>query len=246
MNGDCAMAKVVASKSAKEKSAIRAGRPPRELAGAVETRILDAAHRVFLERGLAGASIDEIARLAPASKPTVYARFANKEELFTAVLLRKADANIALFESNAAAGVTVEERLIRLGTAIVRRVLVEDTVGLMRVAIAEAQRFPDQASCIHRMTRDRSQEALGRLLAELAQSDELGAFPEFAPERRTSAGRFFLNLILLPLVIRALFGEKLEVLHAEIDPHVVQSVSFFLRACGECGLKGRHDHRNYN
>jgi AcrR family transcriptional regulator len=36
---------------------------------------LDAARRVFLERGLAGASIDEIAKLACAGKPTIYAGF---------------------------------------------------------------------------------------------------------------------------------------------------------------------------
>ncbi|MGA7323211.1 MAG: TetR/AcrR family transcriptional regulator [Rhodomicrobium sp.] len=233
MNQDQAKAKMVTSTSAKEKPVIRAGRPRRELAGEVETRILDAAHRVFLKRGLAGASIDEIARLAPASKPTVYARFPNKEELFTAVLSRKGGAYVALFESDMAGGATVDERLIRLGTAILHGALVEDTAGLVRLAIAEAQRFPDLADSIERMVRDRSADALGRLFAELAQSGELAASPHFAPERRTESARFFLDLILLPLLIRALFGEKLEVLHAEIGPHVEKSVSFFLRACVE-------------
>jgi hypothetical protein len=45
--------------------AVRTGRPPRELAGEVDQRILDAARRVFLERGLAGAS------RAPASRPSM-------------------------------------------------------------------------------------------------------------------------------------------------------------------------------
>ncbi len=35
--------------------------PARERSGEVEARILDAARQVFLERGLAGASVDEIA-----------------------------------------------------------------------------------------------------------------------------------------------------------------------------------------
>src|SRR5690349_15968914 len=75
----------------------RTGRPPRELAGEVESRILDAARRVFLERGLAGGSIDEIAELACAGKPTIYARFPGKEALFTAVVMRKVAANVASF-----------------------------------------------------------------------------------------------------------------------------------------------------
>src|SRR5262249_13168849 len=77
--------------------AVRPGRPPRELAGEVEIRILDAARRVFLERGLAGASMDEIARLARAGKPTIYARFPSKEALFTAVVMQSVAANIARF-----------------------------------------------------------------------------------------------------------------------------------------------------
>ena len=67
---------------------IRSGRPPRALAGEVEERILDAARKVFLERGLEGASIDEIADVAHAGKPTIYARFPGKEALFAAVMLR--------------------------------------------------------------------------------------------------------------------------------------------------------------
>ena len=61
-----------------KRSAVRTGRPPKERAGEVDERILDAARRVFLERGLAGASMEEIAGLACAGKPTIYARFARR------------------------------------------------------------------------------------------------------------------------------------------------------------------------
>lgn len=47
----------------------RFGRPPQDRAGDVEARILDAAQRVFLQKGYSGASIDEIAeRALPASR----------------------------------------------------------------------------------------------------------------------------------------------------------------------------------
>ncbi len=75
------------------RGAIRCGRPPRELAGKVEERILDAAGKVFLERGFSGASVDEIAEVACAGKPTIYARFPSKEALFTAVAERLARAS---------------------------------------------------------------------------------------------------------------------------------------------------------
>ena len=69
----------------------RLGRPPKDLAGDVKARILDAAQRVFLKRGYQSASLDEIAEMAPASKPTIYAHFAGKEALFEAVVARVID-----------------------------------------------------------------------------------------------------------------------------------------------------------
>src|SRR3984893_577612 len=96
----------------------RTGRPPRQLAGEVDARILDPACRVFLERGLAGASIDEIAELACAGKPTIYARFPAKEALFTAVGMRQVATNIARCEIYVPTGASIQERLASLGTAI--------------------------------------------------------------------------------------------------------------------------------
>jgi AcrR family transcriptional regulator len=204
----------------------------------VETRILQAAREVFLKRGLAGASIEEIAELARAGKPTVYARFSGKEELFAAVVMRNVAANIARFESHVPTGTTIDERLASMAANILHWALVSDTVGLMRLAIAEAPRFPRLASSVHRMAHERATEAVTHLLDELAHSDQLGTLPAFAPERIATTTRFFLDLVLLPLLMRALFGEKLKALTAEIAPHVSRSVAFFLAACRQ-GRPGR-------
>jgi hypothetical protein len=47
---------------------------------------------------------------------------------------------------------------------------------------------------------------------------------------------FFQDLVFLPLMLRALFGEKLKQLCAEIGPHVKRSVAFFLAACRHGGV----------
>jgi hypothetical protein len=39
----------------------------------------------------------------------------------------------------------------------------------------------------------------------------------------------------MPVVIRALFGEQLEALRAEVEPHVARTVAFFLAACRHGG-----------
>jgi len=202
----------------------------------VEERILGAARKVFLERGFEGASIEEIAETARSGKPTIYARFPGKEALFTAVVMQSVAANIERIQANTPTGTTIEERLENLGAAILQRILVGDVVGLMRVAIAEAPRFPGLASSVYGMGREHAAEGLARLLAEMAPSDELGTLPAFAPERLTTTTRFFQDVVLFPLVLRALFGEKLEQLCAEIGPHVTRSVAFFLAACRHSGV----------
>jgi AcrR family transcriptional regulator len=214
----------------------RRGRPRRQFAGEVEERILDAAGKVFLERGFEGASIEEIAEEARAGKPTIYSRFPSKGALFSAVVSRKVRKNTSL-EGLPATGSTTEERLKALATAILERALVSESIGLMRSAVAEARRFPELSSSVHRMAREQGIEAIARLLGELARSDEMGAMAAFAPDRLATTARRFMEMIFLPIVVRALFGEDLATLRVEIDQHVGQSVAFFLAGC-RCADRG--------
>src|SRR5580693_688238 len=100
---------------------VRSGRPPRGHAGRVEERILDAAGRVFLERGFQGASVDEIAEAASAGKPTIYSRFPGKQALFTAVIERLVRRNTSHYALSCA-GESIENRLDALAAIILTRV----------------------------------------------------------------------------------------------------------------------------
>ena len=222
----------VAKKRTSAAGIVRSGRPPRALAGEVETRILDAARKVFLERGFEGASVDEIADVARAGKPTIYARFPGKQALFAAVMTRLVSEKTSSYESLSLAGATLEERLASIATAILRNVLVAETVGLARAAVAEACRFPDLAASIHRMARERISEAVAQLLGELPEADQL---PGFTTDRRAGTARHFVELIVLPMLLRALFGEDLKALRADIGPHVTRTVAFLLAACRHGG-----------
>jgi len=225
------------AKRSRKAPTVRSGRPRRELAGEVDERILDAARRVFLEHGLSGASIDEIASLARAGKPTIYARFPSKEALFTAVVMRNVSAIIGRFEGHIPAGRTIEERLTQLGVTLLHWALAGDTVDLMRVGISEARRFPDLANGVQGMARQCGEGAVGRLLNEMAQSDGLGTLPAFAPERLATTAQLFMDLVFKPMMIRALFGEKLETLRAQVGDHVASRIGFFLAACRHGGVK---------
>jgi len=222
-------------KRRRKQPAVRVGRPPRERAGEVDERILEAARRVFLERGLAGASMDEIARLARAGKPTIYARFPSKEALFTAVGIRNSAQLLERLGTHAPAGATIEERLVKLGTNILQRLLESDAIDFIRLSIAEVRRFPDLGS-VGRIARERAGQAASQLLSEVGQSDAIGDFPAFAAERLATTTQFFIDLVVLRFFLRALTGENLKVLCAEIDTHVARSVAFFLAACRHEGV----------
>lgn len=222
----------VKKKRPSPKEEVRVGRPPRERAGEVDDRILDAARELFLKHGLGGASIDEIARMARAGKPTIYARFPTKEALFEAVAMRSA-ANVRAGlenESDAPIDGSVEERLIEVGKSILRRLLEGDTVDFMRLTLVEANRFPHMTN-VGQMARERGAQAVSRLLSAVAKTDEIGKYPAFAPRRLAATTQFFLDLVVARMLMRALFGASLKELRAEIDEHVARGVAFFLAAC---------------
>ncbi|WP_417281143.1 TetR/AcrR family transcriptional regulator [Celeribacter sp.] len=54
---------------------------------ATTVKILDASIGLFMEKGLRGTSMEAVAKAAAVAKPTLYARFKNKDELFAAVVL---------------------------------------------------------------------------------------------------------------------------------------------------------------
>src|SRR5262249_40873179 len=123
------------SKGSGRRAAVRFGRPPKGLAGAVEERILGAASKVFLERGFEGASIEEIAEVARSGKPTIYARFPGKEALFTAVVMQRVAANVAGVLASAPTGGTIEQRFRSVAVAILEWIMRTASVGLMLVSI---------------------------------------------------------------------------------------------------------------
>jgi AcrR family transcriptional regulator len=214
-----------------KRAKVRFGRPPKELAGEVDARILDAARKVFLERGFEGASIDEIAEVARSGKATIYARFRDKRALFTEVVTHDILSRITEFSAELPTGATIEERLTSAASTLLHWGLNSERIALMRLAIAETRRFPDLASTVGRSARNLSTELGVHLLSELTKSDELRSLPAFAPEHLTSTARLFLDLVAVPMLLRALFEADLGNLDPEIDEHVTRSVAFFLAAC---------------
>ena len=76
--------------------------------------ILDAAQKVFFEKGLAIATMDEIAEVAELSKGTLYLYYKSKEDLYLAVLMRGMEKLHAEFERIGLSNISTVEKIVKL------------------------------------------------------------------------------------------------------------------------------------
>lgn len=70
--------------------------------------LLDAAEEVFLQKGFAGAPVEEIARRAGVALATLYKSFPSKEDAYVRVINRRVDHFHAWLEKESAEGVPLE------------------------------------------------------------------------------------------------------------------------------------------
>jgi AcrR family transcriptional regulator len=87
-------------------------REPRKRLRSAERRvvIMEAAGRLFGERGYAATTLDEIAAAAGVTKPVLYRHFASKKELYIALLERHRE-DLPGFFARVPADLSVEERM---------------------------------------------------------------------------------------------------------------------------------------
>ncbi|MGD8601394.1 MAG: TetR/AcrR family transcriptional regulator [Gemmatimonadota bacterium] len=123
--------------------------------------ILKAALQVFLERGLAGARMEDIAQEAGISKGTLYLYFSGKEELFQEAIRDKVTRLLAGLASAAPPGEPVQ-RLTRFMEAYWVHLSGPQFANMYRLIMAELQKFPD-------LVRFWADEVSGRVIGLLAE-----------------------------------------------------------------------------
>jgi hypothetical protein len=78
------------------------------------------------------------------------------------VVTRDIVSRITEFKTELPTGATIEERLTSAASTLLHWVLDSERIALMRLALAEARRFPDLASSVSRAARNLSTELGGR------------------------------------------------------------------------------------
>lgn len=196
----------------------RSGRPPGSRAGEVDTRILDAATQLFLQRGYEGTSCDQVAIDAHAGKASIYARYANKEALFAAVIENSLERTRVLAEEVIAENPLLD-RLTTVGMSLIEEALEPNALALMRLFVSEAPRFPEIAASADRTVL---QHAVRRVAAVIAARD-----PDTIDtvDRAMAEASKFVDLAIFPLLFRALLGENPDALRISARRRIKDSIA---------------------
>ena len=79
--------------------------------------IIDAAQRIFFQKGLIATTMDEIAEAAELSKGTLYLYYKSKEDLYLAVMMRGMEMLSGMFETVVSSGEPTLRVIAKLGEA---------------------------------------------------------------------------------------------------------------------------------
>ncbi|HUO87703.1 MAG TPA: TetR/AcrR family transcriptional regulator [Rhizomicrobium sp.] len=140
--------------------------------------ILDAALKVFAERGFAAARMEDIARQAGVTKGTIYLYFESKEAVFKSLVREAVGKTIGDVTADIAMDDGSVRSLLRRVLLTVARMLLEtDKVALPKIVIAESANFPWLAEFYRYEVIDRGLALLTSLIERGVAGGEFRALP---------------------------------------------------------------------
>jgi TetR/AcrR family transcriptional regulator of autoinduction and epiphytic fitness len=110
--------------------------------GGSREAIVEAAERLFLERGFGSVTMDELAETAGVARRTLYNQFAGKEEIFREMLLRVSGQLEDAFPPGIETRGEVEDVLRLIARMILGLHKNPEYLGFLRMVVADARQFP--------------------------------------------------------------------------------------------------------
>ncbi len=204
----------------------------RKLKGPGERRreaIMNAALDLFISKGYAAVSVDEIIRRSGGSKSSVYEYFGTKEGLLREIIVAMANDALKATEMPVREGQSPREVLTRIGVMMCGEILNEKGIGLFRLAVSNSGRFPE----LSRMFFESGPRTTWSGMAEyLKKEHEAGRLNVKNPMR---AAEFFVGMLLVKDHIAMPVGYPAPS-KAQIKARVKDAVDVFMAAYGKEGL----------
>lgn len=185
--------------------------------------ILAAARGLFLDHGFDAAAMDMVAQLAPVSKATLYAHFASKEDLFTAVVIDEANRVFEEVWRTVPENDDIGDMLRHIAQKFVDIFLTGDAMSLHRAVIGVVPRFPCVGQAIFESGPKAVTERLAEFLADAHRKGQL-----VVPEPRLAASQF-LSLVRGDLDIRGLLLPAIRPSETDIGAQIEAGIDLFLQ-----------------
>lgn len=202
------------------------GSSPRRRSARKRQSILDAAFAAFVSTGFDATSMDDVARVASVSKPTIYGHFGDKAGLFRAAILAAIE-DTAASTHDLVATLPATQDLPRDLQRFARRHLADlmdpNLIRIRRRIIAEAERFPDLAATWYDNGPAAGIDTLATIFSALHQRGLLRV------DNPIRAGEQFNWLVLIPLN-RAMFVIEPLPEPYELERAADDAVAIFLAA----------------
>lgn len=191
--------------------------------------ILKAAAALFLENGYLGTSMDQIAASAAVSKQTVYKHFADKESLFSVIVLGAIDAYDPYFGEVLTLHETgdLEADLRQLARRVLEMLMQPRLLQLRRLVIGEAGRFPQLGKAYYERGPGHASTVLGAVLERFAERDLLEL-----EDPITAALHFNWSVISIPMNIAMFTGDDKPFSTTQLHRYADDGVKVFLAAYG--------------
>jgi AcrR family transcriptional regulator len=199
-----------------------------------ESRILDAAHAVFMRRGTAGARMTEIAREAGVNHALVHYYFRSKQRLADAVFRRAIGQFFPIMIGVLASDAPLEEKVRLVAAAQID--MLQNNRYLPGYLLAELNHYPERAEqLLETMSGTTPADLRSRLFGTLGAQLELAA--RDGAIRPTRPQEFVLNLVSMvvypfaarPLVM-AVMGLDDATFTAMMEARKTEIPAFFLAA----------------
>jgi AcrR family transcriptional regulator len=189
------------------------------------TEMIEAGYSLFMEKGYASVSIDDIIRVSGGSKSSVYKYFGSKEGILKAVIESLADDMLREIRMEFPTGGSPRETMTRIGMVLVDLALSDNAINQHRHAVSHAKAFPDVAKLWYESGPKKGMDGLAEFLEK-----EVAAGRLRIPDPRRAA------LLFAGMII---FHENMRLLvclprqkKSELRSMVSEAVEVFLAAYG--------------
>jgi len=161
--------------------------------------ILEGAIQVFLNAGYAGTSMDKVAATAGVSKQTIYSHFQDKEGLFTALMERMTIRRFQIALGSDSLQGEPKVLLRQFADAFLNKIVDQQYVALLRLMIAESERFPELAKLYSRTVIQKGRQLM---------SDYFHHHPELGFRDPEAVAHIFIGSLVSYVIAQEIFYGK--------------------------------------